>query len=240
MAYKQEPSSDSAQINAIYWQGNKYAKNGTAHGRYKWTAYEGEQQERSIYTTTATPTASEEVYEFVDNVFIMLGYISDPTGDIGFRYQVGGTGWIHIDDVWFTRIARISGGIVEQVQYGDVHVKTNTNSSVTGAYTGPWWVDVRDGTYYVSCVGCGSDAYSSSIVGFYWLNGLTESSLAGDIHGTAVDGAVYLHISAGGATVNTTADPGSSAVYTVRLANITTDSAYQMHYGNVYVDGRWM
>lgn len=239
MAYKQEPSSDSAQINAIYWQGNKYAKNGTEHGRYKWTAYKGEQQERSIYTTTAAPTASEEVYEFVDNVFIMLGYISDPTGDIGFRYQVGGTGWIHIDDVWFTRIARISGGIVEQVQYGDVHVKT-TSDSGAGFYTGPWWVDVRNGTYYVSCTGCGNDEYGSSIVGFYRLNGLTESSLAGDIQGPAVNGAVYLHISAGGATVNTTADPESSAVYTVRLANITTGYACQMHYGNVYVDGRWM
>lgn len=104
-------------------------------------------------------------------------------------------------------------------------------------YTGPFAVTVDDGTYHVTCPTCGT----VGVIGWYSVNGQYETAVTGDFFGpVGTASAVYFHKTASTMSIDT--EPGNTldaTDYTIRLANVTGNTAYQMHYGNIFIDGRW-
>ena len=135
--------------------------------------------------------------------------------------------------------------LIEQTHFGDIYIDMEpaTTAAATG-YSGPFSVSVdSNGTYHVTCPDCGVNASTAAIVGWYSINGQYETEVTGTTYsgpvGTA--DAVYFHKTAANMWIDTSAGNTTDPTdYTVRLARISGGTAYQLHFGNIFIDGRWI
>lgn len=129
---------------------------------------------------------------------------------------------------------------LHQLHYGDIYLYGSTNTTIEVAeYKGPFKVTVdTNGVASISCPDCIQPS-GGTVTGKYIINGTTVHDVGYKSVATGNKNNVYLQISKDDETLSM--DPSTAPnVYNVLLAQVTGGKAYQMQYGYIHVDGRWM
>lgn len=133
-----------------------------------------------------------------------------------------------------------------QYHHGDIYTTTPP-----AEYNGPFHVYVKASTAFIDCPICLGEGTGGTvnIAGYYIKNGATEPAYVetASVTGVAVTEnaltKVFLSIKPGtdndSVTLSTSLNTAPTA-YNVLLAQVAGTAVRQMHYGNIYIDGRWM
>ena len=140
------------------------------------------------------------------------------------------------------------GTTVTQIQYGDIvlgDISEPKKQENGDTYNGPFKV-AKDGS--ISCPVCLSAQGEETWYGHYIISGKTEEKVWSSANkvttvqagSTATDIYFNLKVSATGAKAEITTERATGDNdYSVWLAQVNGTTATQIHYGDIYIDGRW-
>lgn len=197
----------------------------------------------------ATHPDDKQTYEMLDPVINTTASYSWPTGGTApevadrkvYTFRLAKVAVVtHKNDQQQDVVDRTD---ITQIQYGDIYLGDTSEPIVNlsgGTYTGPFKVTVdTNGIASISCPDCIQPS-GGTVTGKYIINGTTVCDVGYKSVATDNEHNVYLQIRKGNNETLSMAPSMEPNVYNVLLAQVTGGTAYQMQYGYIHVDGRWM